>query len=146
VSAVRRVVFDTSTLIGAMLQVDSVPHRALGYALASCEVCASPATLGELEQVLRRRKFDRYQRAEIREAFFSLLRAHVRLFDVAQSDEAAVTPACRDPKDNKFLALARVCGAEVLVSSDADLVAMHPWHDVDILPPAVFLEQSAAPE
>ncbi|MGH8116972.1 MAG: hypothetical protein ACREP0_02050 [Rhodanobacteraceae bacterium] len=48
---VARVVFDTSTLVGAMLQVDSVPRRALARSLASTQFCASQATLDELERV-----------------------------------------------------------------------------------------------
>ena len=47
----RRVVFDTSTLASAALRVGSVPHRALAHALSTGEVCASAATLAELEQV-----------------------------------------------------------------------------------------------
>jgi hypothetical protein len=36
----RRVVFDTSTLVGAALKPDSVPHHALAQALARADVCA----------------------------------------------------------------------------------------------------------
>lgn len=144
-SRVARVVFDTSTLVGAMLQVDSVPHRALQRALAATQVCASAATMDELERVVARRKFDRYQEVEIRRAFVTLMRASFRLFDVPAADEVAVDPPCRDPQDDKFLALARVCGAGVLVSSDADLLALHPWHDTNILTPAAFLALAQAP-
>lgn len=66
---VARVVFDTSTLVGAMLQVESVPHRALARALASTQVCASQATLDELARVVARRKFDRYQLPDTRSSF-----------------------------------------------------------------------------
>jgi putative PIN family toxin of toxin-antitoxin system len=140
VSRVARVVFDTSTLVGAMLQVESVPHRALERALALTQLCASPATLDELERVIAHRKFDRYQAPDIRRRFLALMRANSRLFDVTAADEAAVNPSCRDPHDNKFLALSHVCRADVMVSSDADLLALHPWHDVRILPAAAFLE------
>ncbi|HLI18848.1 MAG TPA: putative toxin-antitoxin system toxin component, PIN family [Rhodanobacteraceae bacterium] len=137
---VARVVFDTSTLVGAMLQVGSVPHRALELALASTQLCASPATLRELERVITRRKFDRYQAPDIRRGFLAVMRANSRLFDVSASDESMVEPPCRDPQDNKFLALVRGCHADVLVSSDADLLAMHPWQGVRILTAAAFLE------
>ncbi|MGH8191549.1 MAG: putative toxin-antitoxin system toxin component, PIN family [Rhodanobacteraceae bacterium] len=138
-SHVARVIFDTSTLVGAMLMVDSIPHHALGRALASTQLCASPATLAELEHVIARRKFDRYLALDVRRAFLAMVRANTRLFGVPDTEEAAVDPPCRDPRDNKFLALARACGAEVLVSSDADLLALHPWHDVSVLAPAAFL-------
>lgn len=137
--AIARVVFDTSALVGAMLLVDSVPHRALALALASTQLCASPATLDELTRVVARRKFDRYQAADIRRRFVTLVRAGSRLFDVSVAEETAVDPACRDPQDNKFLALADACRADVLVSSDADLLALDPWHGVRIVDAAEFL-------
>jgi predicted nucleic acid-binding protein len=51
-----------------------------------------------------------------------------------------VLPSCRDPKDNQFLALVLACDADVLVSSDADLLVLHPWQGVPILTPGAFLE------
>jgi len=53
---------------------------------------------------------------------------------------ATVNPPCRDPKDNQFLALCQACAATVLVSSDADLLVLHPWHGIPILTPATFLQ------
>ena len=108
-SVLRRVVLDTSTLVSAALRVGSVPHQALLKALGSCELCASSATLNELEQVLKRDKFDRYLNTQTRLSFVALIRQHTHLFDVQEADELSVQPACRDPKDNKFLALALVC-------------------------------------
>jgi predicted nucleic acid-binding protein len=55
------------------------------------------------------------------------------------SSEVATNNACRDAKDAKFLALALNCGAAALVSSDADLLVLHPWHGIPILTPAAFL-------
>ncbi len=55
------------------------------------------------------------------------------------ADEANVLPACRDPKDNPFLALVLACSADVLVSSDADLLVLHPWRGVPILTPSAYL-------
>jgi hypothetical protein len=40
---------------------------------------------------------------------------------------------CRDPKDNKYLELALAAGAETIVSSDDDLLVLHPWRGVRIL-------------
>ena len=137
-SVLRRVVFDTSTLVSAALRVGSVPHQALMKALGSCELCASSATLHELEQVLGRGKFDRYLDAQTRLAFVALVRQHTHLFDVQEADELSVQPACRDPKDNKFLALALVCEADAIISSDNDLLVLNPWRSIPILTPAGF--------
>ena len=141
-SVLRRVVLDTSTLVGAALRVGSVPHQALVKALGTCEVCVSSATLDELEQVLKRDKFDRYLDAETRMAFVLLHRRHAHLFAVPHADELAVQPACRDPKDNKFLALAQVCEADAIISSDHDLLALHPWRSIAVLSPADFVALS----
>jgi putative PIN family toxin of toxin-antitoxin system len=134
-----RVVFDTSTLVSAALRVGSIPHRALAQAFSMCEVCASASTLAELEEVLLRPKFDRYQPAEVRQAFADILRLRASLFPVSAEDEANAHPPCRDPKDNKFLALIQVCDANTLVSSDTDLLVLGPWNDIPILTPAQFL-------
>lgn len=75
---VRRVVLDTSTLVSAALRVGSAPHQVLLKALGSCGPCASVATLSELEQVLKRKKFDRYLNAGIRISFVALIRGTSR--------------------------------------------------------------------
>ncbi len=138
-SFVRRVVFDTSTLISAVLRPDSLPHQAFLRTIAEADLCASTSTLAELEAVLSRDKFDRYCAPEIRQAFFDLYRQHARLCSVSPEDEAAITPACRDPRDNKFLALAQICGAELIVSSDDDLLALNPWNGISLILPKDYL-------
>jgi len=52
---------------------------------------------------------------------------------------------CRDPKDNKYLELALAAGADVIVSSDNDLLVLHPWRGVRILRPAEYLADAAGP-
>lgn len=48
--------------------------------------------------------------------------------------------ACRDPRDDKFLELAVNGRADVIVSGDKDLLALHPFRGIPILTPAEFLE------
>ncbi|NMG56005.1 putative toxin-antitoxin system toxin component, PIN family [Aromatoleum aromaticum] len=124
-SFVKRVVLDTSTLVGAVLRPTSVPRQAFMKASAEAELCISAATLNELASVLTRNKFDRYLDLETRREFLALYRRHARLFPVTAEDEAALEVPCRDPRDNKFLALALVCSAAAIVSSD-DLIAVPP--------------------
>ena len=136
---ILRVVLDTSTLVSAALRKESIPHQALVHALGSCHVCVSADTLGELERVLRRRKFDRYLDRESRGAFVTLIRRHSRLFSAQDAVKIDVHPLCRDPKDNQFLSLALAVEADALVSSDEDLLVLNPWHGVPILTPGEFL-------
>ena len=143
-SLLRRVVFDTSTLVGAALRPGSVPHRALLVALARSDVCASVQTWLELERVMKRRRFDRYLARSARLEFAALLRQGMQFFAVTQEDEAALQPPCRDAGDNKFLALVQVCQADVLVSSDEDLLVLDPWRGIPVLRPAEFLARVGA--
>jgi putative PIN family toxin of toxin-antitoxin system len=138
----RRIVFDTSTLVSAALRIGSIPHQALLEALVMYDLCASPETLAELDRVLAFRKFDRYLDRASRQEFVALLHRHVHLFAVRRADLEDVEPPCRDQKDNQFLALATVADASILVSSDEDLIILHPWRDLAILRPAEFLARS----
>jgi uncharacterized protein len=143
-SLLRRVVLDTSTLVGAALKPGSVPHQALLLALARADVCASVQTWLELEHVMQHRRFDRYLPRGVRLEFAALLRQSMQFFAVTPADEAAVQPPCRDTTDNKFLALVQVCQANVLVSSDDDLMVLNPWCGVPVLRPAEFLARVGA--
>lgn len=49
---------------------------------------------------------------------------------------------CRDPKDNKYLELAWAAQARLIVSSDNDLLVLHPWRGIPILRPAEYLATS----
>ena len=138
-SFVKRIVLDTSTLISAALRPQSLPRQALVKALTSGVICVSPATLAELEHVLMRDKFDRYLDRESREKFISLYRKHGELFTVPEDEVNSLNPACRDPHDNKFLALALSCEADVLITSDDDLLVLHPYHGIPVQTPKDFL-------
>lgn len=48
---------------------------------------------------------------------------------------------CRDPKDDMILDLALAAGADVIVTGDKDLVALHPFRGIAILTPAQFSER-----
>ncbi|WP_201091029.1 putative toxin-antitoxin system toxin component, PIN family [Thiocystis minor] len=125
---------DTGVLVSAAIRPESVPALALEKAFFQFDVCASPATLAELESVLLRAKFDRYVSCARRNLFLDGFRAQIVLFEVTQE----VTD-CPDPKDNMFLALAETAQAELIISSDPHLTQMHPWREIPIIPPAAFL-------
>ncbi len=57
---------------------------------------------------------------------------------------AVMQPRCPNPKDDKFLALAQVCQADILVSSDDDLLLLNPWRDAPVLTPAESLSLNNA--
>jgi len=130
----RRIVIDTGVLVSAAIRPQSISALALEKALLHFDVCVSEETLMELEGVLLRRKFDRYASKALRHDFIKGFRQRTTLFVVT-----ADVDDCPDPKDNKFLALAEVAEAELIVASDPHLTNMHPWRGIPIMPPAPFL-------
>ena len=50
---------------------------------------------------------------------------------------------CRDPKDNRFLALALDSESDCIISGDADLLALNPWRRIEIVSPRAFLASRA---
>jgi putative PIN family toxin of toxin-antitoxin system len=135
-----RVVMDTSTLVGAMLRSESKPRNALLAVVKSHVLCVSQSTLTELHVVLQRSKFDRYAPLQTRLEFLDVVTQTAHLYEIDTASEAASLSACRDPKDDKFLALAMACEAMVIISSDADLLSLQRWNNIAIISPADFLE------
>jgi putative PIN family toxin of toxin-antitoxin system len=56
--------------------------------------------------------------------------------------QAAMVRECRDHKDDKFLELALDGQADLLVTGDEDLLALHPWRGIPILSPADYLART----
>ena len=113
-----RFVIDTNVAISAVLMPRSIARRVFDLAFAQGDVLASVATIEELEDVLRRPKFERYVSEERRMQF---LAAFIR--DVILIKPTTTITDCRDPKDNKFLELAVDGRADYLVSGDKDLLS-----------------------
>lgn len=85
-------------------------------------------------EVLHRPRLARAMSAERRDRVLSLLR------DAAVRFEPAIRITdCRDAKDNIYLELALAAGAATIVSSDMDLLVLHPWRGVHILRPSAYL-------
>ncbi|QQC64336.1 putative toxin-antitoxin system toxin component, PIN family [Paraburkholderia ginsengisoli] len=130
----RKLVLDTNTLISRLLVPGGNAARAVDHALMWGIPLMSEETLAELSGVLARPKFDRYVSIQDRQHFLRLLGGVVRIVPVTHR-----IAACRDPKDDKFLHVALNGEAEVIVTGDADLLVLHPFHGVDIVNPATFL-------
>lgn len=135
-SFASRLVFDTSTLVGAVLRPRSVPALALAAAWEVAEVIVSADTLAELRQVLSRARLDAYREPAQRQAFLMHYQAMARMVEGIPA-----VAACRDPQDDKFLALALSGGAQAIVSSDDDLLSMGQFQGVRILTPRQFVDR-----
>jgi len=98
-------------------------------------VLASDETLMELAEVVNRTRFDCYlqrsvRQKQVREYMNACRKVHIS-FPIS---------ACRDPKDDKFLAVAVHGQADLIVTGDADLLALHPFRGISIRTPADYLE------
>lgn len=131
----QRVVLDTNVLISRLLLPDSIPGKAVRLAIDRSQLLLSDAALEELADVLARPKFDRYVTSAQRQEFIRLLGRIAEMIPIIHSIRE-----CRDPRDNKFLELAVNGDANLVVSGDRDLLALHPFRDVAILTPADYLE------
>jgi uncharacterized protein len=137
-SSDKYIVVDTSVLISALLKPHSIPAQALEYARTHFKIAVSTETLTELTKVLSRDYLARYRTVDERETFLVLYSELAEIIAVTEH----VTD-CRDPKDNKFLDLALTANARILVSSDSDLLVLHPYRNIDIVTPSMFLQMMA---
>ena len=135
----KRVVFDTSTLIGALLFPRSQHAQAFRDVITRHQAVASVETMQELVDVISRPKFDRYRAVADRAEF---LQRYAEVVEMVIVTEAVND--CRDSKDNKFLALALVIAAtaNAIISSDDDLLVLNPYREIEIVELAGFVENT----
>ena len=118
----QRLVLDTNVWIDWLVFDDSAvaPVRA-AVASGQAEVWYDPAGETELAEVLGRKLGRRQLTAEEQNACLAQLRAVARRNDGAGAG-AGTLPRCSDPDDQKFLELARDCGAGLLLTRDQALL------------------------
>ncbi len=132
----ERIVADTNLLVSRLLLPQSLPAQAVRKAVEEGQLLVSDATLGELADVLSRAKFDPYVSLEDRQDFIRVLNRVAERIIVT-----APIKACRDPKDDKFLEVALNGEANLILTGDRDLLALHPFRGVDILSPREYIER-----
>lgn len=134
-SGADRLVLDTNVVLSGLLFPGSTPSRAMLKAQAGI-VLVSDATLLELVEVLGRTRFDRYIERSVRQR---LVTEFANVCAKVQTDFPI--RACRDPGDDKFLEVAVHGRADVIVTGDADLLALHPFRGNAIISPAEYLKR-----
>lgn len=129
-----RTVIDTGVAVSAVLLSHSVPRQAFDLAVERGRLLISAATIAELDEVLRRPKFDKYVSEKQRLEFLAALVRDAELVEVTEQ-----IAECRDPRDDRFLELAVSGGATHIVSGDADLLVLHPFRGIAIATPQEFV-------
>jgi uncharacterized protein len=132
----NRFVVDTNVLISALVFKTSVPFRAIELAEKQGIILYSEATLNELEQVLNRKKFNKYLSLEDRQLFLFKFISSSQLVSITEN-----ITVCRDEKDNKFLELAVSGNANIIVTGDMDLLVLNPFQSVEIVTPDMFIDR-----
>ncbi len=131
-----RAVVDVSVLVSAAITPRNTPPHQVVQAWADrrFDLITSPRLLDELARVLARPKLARYITPATTASFVSALERDA----VLAQDPTDVPPATRDPDDDYLVALARAAGAQIIVSSDRDLLEAEVG-DIAVLSPRDFL-------
>ena len=132
----RRVVFDTSTVASALLfQSGRLSWLRLHWRGGACQPLVSRATTLELTRVLEYPKFN-LSLEERRELLGEYL-PYCRI--VEQVRKCPVL--CRDTKDQPFLDLAHSAKAELLITSDRDLLVLAGQSLFRIVAPEAYRQE-----
>jgi len=131
-----RIVIDTNVYLSHVLNLYSVPSRAILRAMNSAEILISSAIAAEIVEVVNRPKFDRYVRPAIRQATLSKILSIATLVEPSLS-----VRACRDPRDDKFLELAVDGRADLILSGDRDLLVLSPFRGISVVTPTQYLTE-----
>jgi len=134
----ERFVFDTNVLVSALLFAETKPAQAFFAALRHGLILTSLAALHELNDVLHRKKFDKYLTIEEREVFLEQYTQTAASIEIAETIQV-----CRDPKDDKFLEIAVNGTATYVITGDPDLLILHRFRGIPIVSPDTFLETIA---
>jgi len=129
-----RFVFDTNTLISAVLSPFSINAQALKKSFEIGTPVCSEQIFEELAVVIFRKKFDKYFSKSERIKILELLRSKFIFLEVSST-----LKICRDPKDDMFLNLALDSKSACIVTGDADLLVLNPFQGIPILGPGDFL-------
>jgi uncharacterized protein len=119
VPPVPRVVFDTNTVISALVFAGgSIAWLRLHWRKGGCVPLVSRATVSELIRILAYSKFRLTAERSLE------LQSDYLPYCTNIDSEERCPVACRDPKDQPFLDLAHCGQAELLVTGDDDLLAL----------------------
>ena len=129
-------VLDTNVLLTAMLSPRSQSNAAMSQAFRKGIIVYSDETLAELEKKIHLPRFDKYVPLPRRLMFY-----HRFAFTAFPIRITTHIEACRDPKDDMFLELAKSAYADCIVTQDNDLLVLHPFEDLPILNVPTFLNK-----
>jgi putative PIN family toxin of toxin-antitoxin system len=132
-----RVVVDTNVLVSAALKQQSMPGMTALLVERRGGLLKSLTTEQQLFEVVARPRLASLIDPET-QAWLRELMAAAELVTITER-----IVACRDATDDKFLELAVNGHADLIVTGDADLLALNPFRDIPIVTPATFVQGAA---
>ncbi len=130
-----RVVLDTNLLVSYLLTHGKTMSRIIDFwENGNIDVLVSPTIIEELVEVLQRPRLKQHMVSDPQDLIDLLLSTAKQT-----SGDLTLQGACRDPKDDKFLACAVEGEASYLVSGDKDLLSLGTFRDVSIIRPIDFV-------
>ena len=132
------VVFDTQIFLRAIINQKSACGRLVFDMQADYTLYSTEKINAEIMDVLTRSSI-RQKFPQITDASVKLIQDALDLANFVEIKPDDIEPICRDPKDDIFLACAKVAGADYLVSADKDLLVLERHHDTAIVSVAAFL-------
>jgi putative PIN family toxin of toxin-antitoxin system len=130
-----RVAIDTSCLVSYALTRGKLMRQVIaGWREGAFAMLSSPATRAELASVLARPSIRRMAAVPLDELSTGLAR-----FTEHVPGKLEVVGACRDPKDDKFIACAVEGEAHYLLTGDRDLLILRTYREVAIVTPGQFV-------
>lgn len=127
-----RVIIDTNLWVSHLMSGRHVQLKEL-LSNENVQILYSSSLLNEFLNVVERPKFRRYFSFEDGLELADILKSVGQKIEVTSQ-----LSACRDPKDNFLLALAKDGRANFLITGDADLLVLNPFEGVEIVNWASF--------
>lgn len=129
-----RLVIDTNVFVSALISTKSIPALLLDEVGKKYTLFISKEILGEVEDVISRKKFG-FSTQKISSAMEAILS-----FSEIINPGIKVDVIKSDPDDNKILECAITCKASYIVSGDSHLLDLREYWSIKIINPKTALE------
>ena len=137
-----KVILDTNVVISGFLW-PGICSQLFDFAASNhISIFSSQELIDELDEVIHRKK---YVHDITRTGFTTaqLVKQYRRLAEIIPTKKLT-QQVCRDADDDAVLACALAAQANIIITGDKDLLVLHPFRDIPILPPASAIKILAA--